>query len=182
MRWQLSHRADDRARVIYDNHYSRRRSSIGKKQFVAPSEHCVLVIPAAAMWVTVAQKYVEHAWPSSWLCSAFRNETNAPDYVGERLLSSELVLEALAASRAELGEPPPGGFVTFIDEGKTRHKRDPGRCFRKAGFHVSGSMPCCADKPSRTIDRDLLALHLAPADMPIAVAPLRTQGDLFGAW
>lgn len=174
MRWHESWRADPRAREIYDRHYSRRASSVGKKQFVAPSRNVVLVIPSSAMWVTIWQEHVEHAWPGAWLCSAFRNER--PDLYR----SSELVLEALAATRFELGDPPPAGMVTFVDEDKTRRKRDPGRCFRRAGFHVSGSMPCCAGKPERTIDRDLLALHIAPEAMPPAVRSLRAQGDLFG--
>lgn len=94
-------------------------------------------------------------------------------------LRPALVLEALAATRAELGDPPAAGMVTFIDEAKVRRKRDSGRCFRRAGFHVSGSMPCCADKPERTIDRDLLVLHMAPEQMPPPVRSLRRQGDLF---
>lgn len=173
MRWHESNRFDPRARVIYDRHYSRRASSVGKRQFVAPSRNAVLVIPGVAMWVVVAQEFVEHAWPSSWVCSAFRNE------MGREYRSSELILEAIAATRYELGDPPVGGMVTFIDEDKTRRKRDPGRCFRRAGFHVSGTERCCADKPSRTIDRDLLVLHLAADCMPPAVPALRAQETLF---
>lgn len=181
MRWRESWRADPRAREIFDRHYSRRASSVGKKQFVAPSRHVVLVIPAAAMWVTTWQleQYVDHAWPGAWLCSAFRNESPLSETNPGGYRSSELVAEAIAATRHELGEPPAGGMVTFVDESKTRRKRDPGRCFRRVGFHVSGSAPCCAGKPERTIDRGLLVLHLAPDAMPPPCAPLRTQGVMF---
>lgn len=173
--WQESWRADPDARAIYDRHYSRRASSVGKQQFARPGRGVILVIPDAAMWMTAWQEHVEHAWPGAWECSAFRNERR------DLYRSSELVELALAATRAELGEPPEAGMITFIDEDKTRKKRDPGRCFRRAGFHVSGTMPCCAGKPSRTIDRDLLVLHIGPGEIPPPIPALRRQGDLF-AW
>lgn len=175
MRWMESWRFDPRARVIYDNHYSRRASSRGKRQFARPGRDAILVIPCAAMWMTTWQEHVEHAWPGAWECAAFRNER--PDLYR----SSELVVEAVAATRAKFGTPPLAGMITTIDERKTRHKRDPGRCFRRAGFHVSGTMPCCADKPERTIDRGLLVLHLAASDMPPPVRAIPLQGDLFCA-
>jgi hypothetical protein len=59
-------------------------------------------------------------------------------------------------------------MVTFIDAGKVRRKRDPGRCFRRAGFVEVG----------RTIDRGLIALQLTPAAMPQPAAPLLDQGTL----
>ena len=49
-----------------------------------------------------------------------------------------MIVEALAATRAYWGEPPDDGMITFIDAGKVRHKRDPGRCFRRAGFVPAG--------------------------------------------
>ena len=33
---------------------------------------------------------------------------------------------------------PPQGFVTFIDRGKTRPKRDPGYSYRMAGWELAG--------------------------------------------
>lgn len=93
----------------------------------------------------------------------FRNE--AP----QRHLSSTLVVEALAATRAAWGDPPPGGLVTFVDEDKVRRKRDPGRCFRKAGFEVVG----------RTSDKDLVILRIRPELFPPACAALERQEALF---
>lgn len=91
--------------------------------------------------------------------SCFRNESPH--------LSSELILEAIAATRSHWGDPPPLGMVTFVDQNKTRHKRDPGRCYRKAGFtHVGYTKG------------GLVALQLLPAKMPPAECPL---GELIGA-
>ena len=59
--------------------------------------------------------------PGAWMCSIFRNEGPT--------LSSELIIQAMAATRSELSEPPPEGLITFINPRKIRKKRDPGRCF-----------------------------------------------------
>lgn len=160
MRWCASWRADPRAREIADRHYNRQK--IGAKQFVPPGRCVVLVIPAHAFWITSwpFAEYVKHAWAGARVCSAFRNERR------DVLLSSELIIEALAAR-----EPPELGMVTFVDRDKTRPKRDPGRCYLRAGFHVSGSQPCCAHLPSETA-AGLVALHISPDEMPGACAPL----------
>lgn len=65
------------------------------------------------------------------MCSAFRNES-----IAHR--SSALITQALAATLAFYGEPPLLGMVTFVDASKTKKKRDPGRCYRKAGFEHVG--------------------------------------------
>lgn len=103
-------------------------------------------------------EYVKHAWPGAWVCSAFRNERQ------DLYLSSELVEEGVAASRHRWPDVPDLGMVTFIDPGKVRRKRDPGRCFLRAGFKVVG-----------TTKGGLVALQLLPGDMPPAVAALGTQ-------
>jgi hypothetical protein len=66
----------------------------------------------------------------AWMCAIFRNESPH--------LSSELIREAVAATRFYWGEPPDLGMITFVDAGKVRHKRDPGRCYLRAGFHNIG--------------------------------------------
>jgi hypothetical protein len=67
------------------------------------------------------------------------------------------VREACAATRFYYGDPPPLGMVTFVDEDKVKPKRDPGRCFLKAGFRVCGRTKA-----------GLLALQLPPQDFPPA--------------
>ena len=100
------------------------------------------------------------------MCSAFRNEAR------ELHLSSELIVEAVAATRAFFGEPPALGMVTFVDPKKTHRKRDPGRCYRKAGFEHVGFTKA-----------GLYALQLLPENMPAAegAKPMpRAQLSLFG--
>lgn len=153
MNWLLSNRADPIARQIADRHYNRQK--IGSPQFVPPGRCLVLRTETGdAFWVTSFPfaQYVKHAWAGAWMCSAFRNE-------GE-ILSSTLIKEAVAATRWKYGDPPPQGMVTFVDTKKTRHKRDPGRCYRKAGFKLVGYTKA-----------GLVALQLLLADMPAAEAP-----------
>ena len=162
MKWTLSDRADVRALPIADRHYNRQK--LGTPQFVPPGRCLVMLTEdAKALWVTSwpFAEYTKHAWAGAWMNSCFRNE--APSLY----LSSELIREAVAATRAQWGEPPSLGMVTFVDESKTRRKRDPGRCYRKAGFRVAG----------RT-KGGLLALQLEPQDFPEAQAPLGAQLSL----
>jgi hypothetical protein len=129
--WCLSHRADKRALPLADRHYNRQK--IGSPQFVPPGRCLVLLSECErALWVTSwpYAAYVRHAWAGAWVNSLFRNEG-----VG---LSSDLIRDAVAATRAHYGEPPDIGIITFVDANKTRRKRDPGRCYRKAGFHHVG--------------------------------------------
>lgn len=121
-------------------------------------------IEGNAYWVTSwpFAEYVKHAWAGAWMCSAFRNESNR--------LSSGLIRDAVAATRAFYGEPPPLGMITFVDAGKVRRKRDPGRCFIRAGFR-----PCGETKGG------LLAFQLLTADMPSASPPRGMQLTLEAA-
>ena len=84
------------------------------------------------MWVTSwpLPQYVRHAWPGAWVCSLFRNE-------GEHL-SSRLIAWAVAHTRAHWPSAPARGIVTFAGPARTRPKRDPGRCFRRAGWQHAG--------------------------------------------
>lgn len=162
--WCESWRADARALPLADRHYN--RQSIGSPQFVPPGR-CVVLLTAdaRALWVTSwpFAEYVQHAWAGAWVCSMFRNES--------ALLSSTLISAAVACTRAAFGEPPALGMITFVDPDKTRRKRDPGRCFRRAGF-------VDADPP-RT-KGGLVALQLTPDRMPPAQAAWRAQLGLFG--
>lgn len=117
---------------------------------------------AGAVWVTSwpYAEYVKHAWPGAWVNSCFRRE-NGPR-------ASDLIREAVAATCWYWKEIPALGMVTFIDRDQTRHKRDPGRCYLKAGFKVIGETK-----------GGLLALQMVPADMPTPESPLGTSADLF---
>lgn len=156
MRWRLSHKYDPAVVPIADRHYNRR--TIGAPQF-APPGRCLVLALSSAFWITSwpLAEYVRHAWAGAWVCSAFRNEDPT-------MLSSELIREAIAATRWRW-PPPPLGMITFVDPSKTRRKRDPGRCFRWAGFVEVG----------RTRKHGLVALQLLPSAMPDACAPLGAQ-------
>jgi hypothetical protein len=176
--WRVSFRADPDARVIADRHYN--RQAVGSAQFVPPGRCVVLVIPGGALWVTSwpFAEYVKHAWAGAWVCSAFRNER--PD----TYRSSDLIRAAVAATRA-VWDPPPLGMITFVDESKTRRKRDPGRCYRRAGFHDAidpNKDPVVemvtAGRRTRT-KGGLIALQLLPGQMPDADPAQKNQGDLF---
>lgn len=162
MNWHLSHRADCPAVALADRHYSRKRP--GSPQFVGPYRALVLLTAAAdALWVSVWPKpeYTQHAWPGAWMCSCFRNEGT--------ILSSLLIRQAVAVTRYRWRDIPAHGLITFVDARKVCRKRDPGRCFRKAGFREVG----------RTKDRGLVVLQLLEADMPEPVPPLHANGTLF---
>lgn len=102
-----------------------------------------------AAWITSwpLAEYVQHDWAGAWVNSLFRNESEH--------LSSELIREAVAATLVVWPKPPDLGLVTFVDSAKVRHKRDPGRCYRKAGFSLVG-----------TTKGGLLTWQLLPAEMP----------------
>jgi hypothetical protein len=158
MRWRLSHRADSQALRLADRHYNRQK--IGSPQFVPPGRCLVLVAgrPASAVWTTSWPfgEYVRHDWPGAWVCSIFRNEGAG--------LSSELIREAVAATRWMWPEVPELGMVTFVNRDKVKPKRDPGYCYLKAGFEVVGETK-----------GGLVALQLLLEQMPEAHEPEGAQ-------
>jgi hypothetical protein len=162
VRWQRSDRFDPALCALADRHYSRRK--IGSPQFVPPGRCVVLrTEPADAVWVTSwpFAEYVRHAWAGAWVNSIFRNE--APD----KYLSSGLIREAVAATLSAWPRPPSLGLVTMIDPEKTRRKRDPGRCYIRAGFKRVGYTK-----------GGLVVLQMLPKEMPEPCAPDNPQGDL----
>lgn len=131
--WRVSDRADPAGVHVADRHYNRQH--IGSPQFVPPGACRVYMLTeGSGLWVSSWPKaeYVKHAWAGAWVNSTFRNES--PDLH----LSSDLITAAVAATVADWPDPPPLGFVTFVDAGKTRRKRDPGRCYRRAGWEHVG--------------------------------------------
>ncbi len=162
MRWFKSWRADPRAARLADAHYNRQR--VGAAQFVPPGRCVVLRTETAdAVWVTSwpRAEFVQHAWAGAWDNSLFRREPTAP-------LASELIREAVAATLDAFGPAPGLGMVTFVDASKTKRKRDPGRCYIRAGFKRVGATK-----------GGLVALQMLPGDMPEPCAPNAEQLDLF---
>lgn len=160
--WQIAHRAHPRCVSLADRHYSRQK--IGSPQFVPPGRCLVLYAETEygeAVWVTSwpFAEYVKHAWAGAWVCSIFRNEGAA--------LASDLILDAVAATRAYYGEPPEIGMITFVKPAAIR-STNPGFCFKRAGFRIAGSAkdgkPC---------------LQMLPADMPDPCPAVGHQTSLF---
>jgi hypothetical protein len=90
------------------------------------------------------------------MCSAFRSEGAGK--------ASDLIQQAVSATRACYPDVPGLGMVTFVDTTKVkptivRGKKVWGWTYRKAGFHDAGYTK-----------KGLLALQLDPADMPPAIA------------
>jgi hypothetical protein len=154
MNWQLSYRFDRLALPIADRHYNRQKP--GSPQFVPPGRCLVLrCVTGTAVWVTSwpYPEYVRHAWPGAWINSLFRRESGP--------LASELIREAVAVTRWNWPDTPELGLVTFVDRSKIRHKRDPGRCYLKAGFSMCGETK-----------GGLLAFQMRPENMPEPQVPL----------
>ena len=157
MIWEKSNRFDLRAREIADRHYNRQKP--GTPQFVPPGRCCVLYAEngsGRAFWVTSFPyaEYVRHAWAGAWICSAFRNEGAG--------IASEMIRDAVAATRAHSRGPPALGIITFIASKKVKPTMVHGRktwglTYIKAGF-----------KPVGKTKGGLLAFQLLPEDMPPA--------------
>mgnify|MGYP001564061396 CR=1 FL=1 len=157
MHWKLSDRADKRALPLADRHYNRQKP--GTPQFVPPGRCLVLLThDECAIWVTSwpFAQYVKHAWPGAWVNSLFRRESGAR--------ASDLIVDAVAATCWRWRDIPALGMITFVDADKVRHKRDPGRCYIRAGFKHVGY----------TKDGKL-AFQLLPQDMPKPLAPVGAQ-------
>ncbi len=154
MRWLLSHRRDPRALPLANRHYNRQTPD--SPQFVPPGRCIVLLSENAdALWVTSWPRYASHEWVGAWVNTLFRNESSS--------LSSELIVEAVAATRAFFGDPPAIGMVTFVDPGAIR-STNPGCCYRKVGFRRVGV----------TKERERIAFQLLPSAMP-APSPARPR-------
>jgi hypothetical protein len=119
---------NDTARAIFDNHYSRRRYADGRNPllFIGPGEKLVLITPDA-LAVFVWRKFISGDDQVGVNCSVFRNE--GPQ------LSSDLIRAAVAIARERW---PVDRLYTYVNPRKVRHKRDPGRCFLRAGWRPCG--------------------------------------------
>lgn len=169
MIWKLSHSADATARDIADRHYNRQKP--GSLRFVPPGSCVVfLSLDDRATWATSwpFAEYVKHEWAGAWVNSLFRNEGDG--------CASEMIRQAVAATRWFYGQPPDLGMVTFIDATKVkptmvRGLPTWGMTYVKAGFHYVGM----------TKSNFLLAFQLLPKDMPEPEPPINGQLAMFGA-
>jgi hypothetical protein len=124
----------------------------------------LLTADAGALWVTSRPfgEYVKHAWPGAMVNSLFRRESGP--------LASDLIVAAAAATRAHWPDLPERGIVSFVDASKTRRKRDPGRCYIRAGWTRVG-----------TTAAGLIVFQLLPEDFPNPLPAVTAQSDLLDA-
>lgn len=97
-------------------------------QFVGPGEKTVLLTPDARA-LFVWRKFISDAGEQGVNCSVFRNEGSEYGRASDLIRAAD----ALAWERW-----PGERLYTYVDPTKVRHKRDPGRCFIKAGYKPCG--------------------------------------------
>lgn len=113
---------------IFKRHYTaRKRRKVF--QFVGPGEKMVLITPDARA-LFVWRKFISDAGETGVNCAVFRNEGSSEG------MSSDLIR---AAKEWAWRRWPNERLYTYVDANKVRHKRDPGRCFIKAGFVKCGT-------------------------------------------
>jgi hypothetical protein len=122
---------NDTARSIFDGHYSRRRYLDGRSSllFIGPGEKMALVTPDA-LALFVWRKFISLDHQMGVNCAVFRNEGTSAGR------SSDLIRAAMALA----WERWPGErLYTYVNPHKVRRKRDPGRCFLRAGWKFAGT-------------------------------------------
>lgn len=127
--WIVSRDGDADCLDIFRRHYSHRPYADGRdpKLFIGPGGKLVLVTPALDA-LFIWRRFKDDSGQTGVNCAAFRNESPA--------LSSLLILEAEKFVRWKW--PEEIRLYTYVNPGKIRKKRDPGRCFRKAGWTQCG--------------------------------------------
>ena len=122
--WQITSRSAPAVLGLARDHYSRRHPVANR--IGAPGKHLVLISPCGrALWDTHYTRFPDDGL-DAWRCSIFRNEGAG--------LSSDLIRAAMAMTAERWGAAPPDGWVTWVDPGKVRAKRDPGWWFIRAGW------------------------------------------------
>ena len=132
--WLTCSDGDARAYALMRRHYSFHAYQDGRRQdagnpnrhlFVGPGEKMVLLtVECDALWVW--RKFISADGQRGVNCAVFRNESS--------VMSSTLILEAeqLAWTRW-----PGERLYTYVDGRKIKSK-NPGYCYKKAGWHVCG--------------------------------------------
>jgi hypothetical protein len=127
--WIRSKDGDPAGLALYRRHYSRHVYRDGRKPklFAGPGFKLVL-ITADLRALFVWRKFKDDSGQVGINCAIFRNE--GP------VLSSLLILEAEGLAWARW--PNETRLYTYVNAGKVRAKRDPGRCFIRAGWKLCG--------------------------------------------
>ena len=130
--WHLTNRGCSQSLKLFRRHYSCTNRAANYRishSFVGPGFTMVLINSnASALFVWRKERFRKDSQVGI-NCSVFRREENCA------AVASELIRQADTLAFAQW---PGERHFTFVDAKKTRHKRDPGRCFRKAGWRVCG--------------------------------------------
>jgi hypothetical protein len=128
--WQVRGRSDSAALVLADRHYN--RGSKGSPWLGPPGRLLVFVTAdERAVWATSYHRAdLAKDRLDAWRCTLFRNE--GP------LLSSDLILEAMALTLELWPAPPADGWLTYVDATKVSSP-NPGYCFKRAGWELDRS-------------------------------------------
>jgi hypothetical protein len=70
-------------------------------------------------------QYVDHEFGDAYVCTLFRKEHEG--------LASPMIVAAMALTEARWGDPPSGGWLTFVDADAVA-STNPGYCFKCVGF------------------------------------------------
>ena len=115
------------AMAIFKRHYSARKCR-KIEQFIGPGEKMAL-LTADARALFGWRKFISDNDQTGINCTVFRNEGTS---AGK---SSDLILSAMQIAWKRW---PGERLYTYVDPSAVRHKRDPGRCFLKAGWRKCG--------------------------------------------
>lgn len=126
--WCETMDGDPVARALYRRHYSRYEYRDGRQPqlFVGPGEKMVLLTErgdALFVW----RKFQSGDGQEGVNCAVFRNESEHR--------SSDMILDAMDQAWQKW---PGERLYTYVNARKVRHKRDPGRCFIRAGWTPCG--------------------------------------------
>ncbi len=126
-RWFEFKDGNTSALELYERHYSAYKYADGRKRelFCGPGEKMVLLTEkkdALFAW----RKFIDASGQKGINCAVFRNESN--------FLSSELILEAMAAARMRW---PGERLYTYVNPEEISSS-NPGCCFKKAGWTRCG--------------------------------------------
>jgi hypothetical protein len=125
--WILVRDGNVTAMHLFLRHYTARAN---RKQFqcVGPGEKMLLLTPDARAFFAW-RKFKSDAGELGVNCAVFHNEGSSAGR------ASDLIV---AADRLAWERWPGERLYTYVDASKVRHKRDPGRCFLRAGWRQCG--------------------------------------------
>lgn len=131
--WFAVKQTDPRVVALYRDHYSslKKPSEVYRRHGITgPADTLTMLTrDGSAGWLWTKQEQRDDG-QRGVNCAFFHRTAHCP------WLASELVREA---DELAWGMWPGARHFTFVDPKKTRKKRDPGRCFRKAGWRPCGT-------------------------------------------